>query len=125
MVPEGRRRARLDEDSIDELQFDRLDWLKTSLGVDAMGLLRGAAETLWRLRPRMLLAASDEDDLRSIAAFSKTFGYRVWRVETPYFSDANFNCRTNDIFQGLIHKAVLAIPEEVEVSLAHWPLADL
>ncbi len=113
------------ENSIDELEFDRLDWLKTNPGVDSLGLLRGAGETLWRLRPRMLLAAGDEDDLRSIAEFSRTFGYRGWRVDTPYFSEANFNCRTDDIFQGLIHKAVLAIPEEVEVSLTHWPVAEL
>ena len=113
------------EDSIDELQFDRLDWLKTNPGVDTLGILRGAGDTLWRLRPCMLLAASGEEDLESIAGFGKTFSYRMWRVDTPYFSGANFNCRTNDIFPGLTHIAALAIPEEVDASLAYRPLVEL
>ena len=88
-------------------------------------MLRGASETLWRLRPRMLLSASGEVDLGSIAEFCKSYSYRVWRIDAPFFSGANFNCRTDDIFRGLTDVAALSDPEEVEASLAYRPLAEL
>ena len=54
-------------ETLDELQLERLDWLKVDVSVAALDVLAGASETLWRLRPRLFLAAADEATLRELA----------------------------------------------------------
>jgi precorrin-6B methylase 2 len=105
-------------ETLDELRLERLDWLKSNETVSALELLDGAGETLWRLRPRLLLSVPDEAAVSEIAQRVKEFGYRCWRMATPLFNPDNFNRRENDIFSGRIGLAVLAIPEEIEVDLA-------
>jgi hypothetical protein len=104
-------------ESVDELRLERLDWLKVD---DASGVavLEGAADTLWRLRPWLFLAAADAALLGTLAERAKAFGYRCWRLETALYNAANFNCRDADIFAGRKALALLAIPEEVDVDMA-------
>jgi tetratricopeptide (TPR) repeat protein len=97
---------------IDRLDLRRLDWLKFGEGADAETILRGAARTLWDLRPRVFAAAADEQALARIAGVLRDFGYHCWRVDTPRFSAANFNRREDDMFDGGVAHAVLALPEE-------------
>ena len=108
----------LTTETIDELHLDALDWLKISEESDAFGVLAGAAETLWRLRPRLFIAATDERDVRNIADCARDYGYQCWKVETPYFNRANFNRREIDIFSGRVAHAVLAVPEEIGCDVA-------
>jgi hypothetical protein len=105
-------------ETLDELRLERLDWLKSNETVSALEVLAGAEETLWRLRPRLLLAASSEAEVNGIAERVKEYGYRCWRMATPLYSADNFNRREADIFAGRIAWSVLAIPEEIEVDLA-------
>jgi tetratricopeptide (TPR) repeat protein len=104
-------------ESVDELRLERLDWLKVD---DASGVevLEGAAETLWRLRPRLFLAAADEAMLGTLVERAKAYSYRCWRLETGLFNAANFNRRDTDIFAGRKALALLAIPEEIDVDMA-------
>jgi hypothetical protein len=104
-------------ESVDELRLERLDWLKVD---DASGVavLEGAADTLWRLRPRLFLAAADAALLGTLAERVKAFSYRCWRLETALFNAANFNRRDADIFAGRKALALLAIPEETDVDIA-------
>jgi hypothetical protein len=99
-------------DTLDDLQLQRLDWLKVSRAALAPAVLDGGAATLWRLRPRMLLDAPDESSLIALAARARNFGYRCWRMATPLFDARNYNRRTDDIFGGRMALALLAIPEE-------------
>ena len=103
-------------ETIDELRLDALHWLKINENSDAPVILDGAADTLWRLRPNLFIAAPDERAVQAIAARVSDFGYQCWKMETPYFSPENFNRRDSDIFSGRAALAVLAIPEEIEVS---------
>ncbi len=84
-------------ETLDELQLERLDWLKVASG-DALDVLAGASETLWRLRPLLFLAAADEQALREMAERAREFSYRCWRMETALFNPQNFNRRETDIF---------------------------
>jgi FkbM family methyltransferase len=104
-------------ESVDELRLERLDWLKVN---DASGVavLDGAAETLWRLRPRLFLVAADATLLGTLAERVRAFSYRCWRLDTALFNAANFNRRDADIFAGRKALALLAIPEEVDVDMA-------
>ena len=105
-------------ETLDELQLERLDWLKVNESVAALDVLAGANETLWRLRPRLFLGAADEASLRELAQRTREFSYRCWRMETPLFNPQNFNRRETDIYDGGTALALLAIPEEIEVDVA-------
>jgi FkbM family methyltransferase len=105
-------------ETLDELQLERLDWLKVDESVAALDVVGGASETLWRLRPRLFLAAADEATLRELAQRTREFSYRCWRMETALFNPQNFNRRETDIFDGGSALALLAIPEETEVDVA-------
>jgi hypothetical protein len=104
-------------ESVDELRLERLDWLKVG---DASGVavLEGAADTLWRLRPGLFIAAADEAMLGTLTELAKTFSYRCWRLETALFNTANFNRRDADIFAGSKTLALLALPEEIDTDVA-------
>ena len=78
-------------------------------------MLDGAADTLWQLRPAVLVAAGGADDLAATAARLAGFGYRCWRCEVPLADPRNFNRREDDIFGGQTALALLALPEEAEV----------
>jgi tetratricopeptide (TPR) repeat protein len=105
-------------ETLDELQLERLDWLKVDASVAALDVLSGASETLWRLRPLLFLAAADEKALAALTERTREFSYRCWRMETALFHSQNFNRRETDIFDGRIALALLAIPEEIEVDVA-------
>jgi hypothetical protein len=105
-------------ETLDELQLERLDWLKTNGSVSALEVLDGGAETLWRLRPLLFLAAQDEPALTVLVSRTQAFSYRCWRMETALFNSQNFNRRDADIFSGRTALALLAIPEEIDVDVA-------
>jgi tetratricopeptide (TPR) repeat protein len=105
-------------ETMDELQLERLDWLKLNAGARALEVLAGATETLWRLRPLLFMAAADEPTLTELAQRAQTFSYRCWRMETALFNATNFNRREADIFSGRTALALLAIPEEIDVDIA-------
>jgi tetratricopeptide (TPR) repeat protein len=105
-------------ETIDELRLDTLHWLKMNEDSDAPVILDGATDTLWRLRPNLFIAAPDEGAVHAIAAPVRDFGYQCWKMETPYFNPGNFNRRDSDIFSGRAALALLAIPEETEVTAA-------
>jgi hypothetical protein len=105
-------------ETLDDLQLERLDWLKVDVSAAALDVLAGASETLWRLRPLLFLAAPDEPGLRALTEQARDFGYRCWRMEVALFNPRNFNRREADIFAGAQATALLAIPEEIDVDIA-------
>jgi len=105
-------------ETLDELQLERLDWLKVNSSVSALDVLDGGSDTLWRLRPLLFLAAADDAALSALALRVKELGYRCWRTETALFNPDNFNRRDTDIFSGRSALALLAIPEEIDVDIA-------
>ena len=115
---DGSEEAMPTTETLDELQLERLDWLKVGASVAALDVLAGASETLWRLRPLLFLAAPDEQGLRELAERARECSYRCWRMETALFDRQNFNRREADIYNGAKALALLAIPEEIDVDIA-------
>ncbi|HLB90302.1 MAG TPA: tetratricopeptide repeat protein [Terriglobales bacterium] len=105
-------------ETLDELQLERLDWLKINEGTLALEVFDGATDTLWRLRPLLFLAAADDRGLMELARRAQAFSYRCWQMETALFNAENFNRREADIFSGRTALALLAIPEEIDVDIA-------
>lgn len=100
--------------NIDALRLDRLDLLKLGPSVAAFDVLTGAEQSLWRLRPVLFAAVTNEAESTSLAQHVKQFGYRCWRMETPLHHPNNFNRRDADVFDGRVTLALLAVPEETE-----------
>jgi tetratricopeptide (TPR) repeat protein len=104
--------------TIDEMHFERLSWIKINEGEDAAAALAGATETLWRLRPLLLVSAPSDVKLRETADVIKEISYRCWHVERALFHPQNFGKRNDDIFGGKRSSALLAIPEEIDIDIA-------
>jgi hypothetical protein len=104
--------------ALDSVALERLDCLKAGFGTDALEMLAGATETLWRLRPSLFLAAPGQQALERVRERICDFGYRCWRMEIPLFNPENFNRRELDIFEGRTTLALIAVPEEKETDLA-------
>jgi tetratricopeptide (TPR) repeat protein/precorrin-6B methylase 2 len=105
-------------ETIDQLRLRRLDWLKINVESEAMDVIGGAAETLWRLRPRLIVSLPTADALRRLCDHLREFGYRCWRLETPLFNPGNFNRHDVDVFAGRKAWTLLGIPEEIDVDVA-------
>ena len=110
--------ARYPTETLDELLLERLDLLKLRSEKVAAAILEGASVTLWRLRPVLFIAVEDPGAVTKLAAQVEAFGYRCWQMETALFNRHNFNRRDTDIFRGEAALALLAIPEEVRVTVA-------
>jgi hypothetical protein len=106
-------------ETIDELRLQKLDWLKINPSVDALTVLSGAPETLWRLRPRLFIGVSDERALQNTASLARDFGYSCWRHETRLFNPDNFNLCDSDIFNGQTALALIAMPEESSLDIPY------
>jgi hypothetical protein len=107
-----------DRETIDQLLLEKLGLLKIQEDALASDVLAGAGATLWRLRPKLFIAVSDATTLGALATQLVSFGYRCWRMETPYFNPGNFYRRDSDIFNGRTALALLALPEEFEIAVA-------
>lgn len=99
-------------DTLDDLCLERLDLLHVDGGVATSGFLDGAEETLWRLRPRVIIQLPGEAAFDDFAQRLLALGYRCWRMEVPLFAPRNFYRRTDDIFAGRRSLTLIALPEE-------------
>ena len=106
-------------ETVDALQLERLDWVKIDDGELAPSVLAGATDTLWRLRPKLLVAAVDAPTLERMADELKG----VW---LSLLAACGRRCSIQRISIGAAKaslanrsaSALLAIPEEVEVDVA-------
>jgi hypothetical protein len=105
-------------ETIDQLRLRHLDWLKITIDSEAMDVVAGAADTLWRLRPRLMVSLPAADAVSRLDESLREFGYRRWRLETPLFNSENFNRHDVDVFAGRKAWTLLAIPEEIDVDVA-------
>jgi FkbM family methyltransferase len=98
-------------ETVDTMCLERLDWLKINVCARAVDVLSGTDSTLWRLRPQVFIAAPDGPVLAGIADRMREFGYRCWRVETPYGESRGGGQADPARHMAL---ALLAVPEECE-----------
>ena len=115
-----------DDETIDELRLERLELIKINRSVDADVVLEGAAITLERLRPRVVLEVAEEAALPQLVSRLRRARYGCWKAETPMFNAANFNGADVDIFAGRTSLALLALSQDAasRSSIVGWePIA--
>lgn len=94
---------------IDGWRLGRLDVMKIGARADPGAVLRSAQETLWRLRPRIVMEADRSGGGESVL---EATGYRLHRFEFPLFEACNIAGCPDDAFPGERYATVVAIPEE-------------
>jgi Flp pilus assembly protein TadD len=104
-------------DRLDDYALARLQLLKVTEASAVLPVLAGAAETLWRLRPCLLLTADDGASTLAIRDAIRPLGFRAWRHETALYRSGNFNQRSEDIFSRKRALAVVGVPEESDAGL--------
>ena len=104
--------------SIDDLQLERLDWIKFQTERTAKAVVDDARDTLWRLRPKVFVGVRDNASAVAMAEILREFGYRCWRIEMALFNSANFARYDRDIFAGLTATGLFAFPEEFDEEFA-------
>ena len=112
-------------DTIDGLRLQRLDLLKIEEGAGAGDVLAGAAETLWRLRPRLYVGVPDAGALEHVCRQVREFGYRCWRHESALLSPVNVNRDEHEAFLGCTALALVGIPEEAQADAAFEGCTEL
>jgi tetratricopeptide (TPR) repeat protein len=123
---DGDERGRqLDVETIDDLRLARLDLIKINECGHARSLFEGASESLWRLRPSLLLTVANAATLETLADQVRSFGYRCWRMESKLFEQGNFNACPTDVFPQQRTVAIVGIPEESEIELASEECVEL
>jgi tetratricopeptide (TPR) repeat protein len=103
-------------ETIDQLRLEALHLIKINEWRRALPILEGAQETLWRLRPSVFIATQDVAELPRLADSLRDFGYVAFQATTPLFNPENFNGCELDVFGGKTRSALLAVPEELELS---------
>ena len=106
-------------DTIDNLELDRLDWLKINDSGDVDSVLEGADSTIWRSRPKLFVNV--DDDFRAHASRIAGFGYACWLHLSPVFRPRNFNRLAQPVATHRDQMAIVAIPEEVLVDVDMSP----
>jgi hypothetical protein len=104
--------------SIDDLGLTSLGLLKFNPETDAAIELAGASQTLWRLRPTVLVLAANSAEIGSAGVELFDLSYRCSTREIRLFDEQNFNKRHPDIFTGRKVYLLLALPEESDVGAA-------
>ena len=99
-------------ETLDELQLERLDWLKVNAGEAVQAILWEGSDVV-AIAAVAAAGGGKRGGANALAEQVKGYGYRCWRVETPLYDPANFNRRDDDIFGGRTALALVAIPEEI------------
>ncbi len=74
--------AREDTDTIDTLGLSRLDLVTIGDAALAATIIDGAAQTLWKVRPTLVICGASERVEQDIGRQLHGYGYRCWRVST-------------------------------------------
>jgi hypothetical protein len=105
-------------ETIDQLALERLELLKINAPALYSGVIEGAADTIWRLRPLLALTGVDPRDLAVPVQSMRDFGYRCWRMDRSHFNPNNFYGCKEDVHRGQIATTLFGIAEEKEVDMS-------
>ena len=112
----GERDGVPQHETLDDLQVERLDWLKVNGGQRALEVLAGGEETIWRLRPRVLVAMTEaEGDEALVAELQQRLldlGYVYADCAIAAIVTDNFKCRPTEWNGDQLALMFVAVPEE-------------
>jgi hypothetical protein len=102
---------------IDDLRLERLDAIKINDGSFPLDVIAGAEESMWRLRPVIMLCDVEHVQAAALLGLIRDFGYRCLERVADLFNPSNFYRREEDVFCGQKATTVLCVPEELDVGM--------
>jgi FkbM family methyltransferase len=106
--------------TLDSLNLERLDFVKIDVEGMEEAVIRGGAETLKRLKPRLYVENDGgADKIEASASLIKTIralGYRLWWHVAPLYQPGNFRGFNQNIFrQNVVSVSMLCIRDDEPV----------
>jgi hypothetical protein len=99
------------QETLDDLQLERLDWLKINGAKRALEMLARAEVTIWRLRRRILIAGHGRNvDAAELGRPLQDLGFTSTIIEIPQYNPANYGYRESSVFEDVARIALLAVP---------------
>ena len=95
--------------TIDSLQLDGLALLKVDVEGMESAVIRGAVETIRRLRPVLYLENDREAKSAELIALVQSLGYRLWWHLPPLYSPRNMRDNRIDVFPGVVSVNMLCM----------------
>lgn len=104
-------------DMVDNLRLLSLRLLKVDVGGEEEAVLRGATQTLWRMRPWLYVANRAPERSTRLIALIQSLGYRLWWHTPALFSARNFAGDPENVFGAGRLVNLLCVPEEAEMDV--------
>lgn len=108
-----RQGERVALETVDSLELPRCRLLKVDVEGMELEVLRGAADTIARLRPVLYVENDRTDRSPALLGFMRDQGYRLWWHRPALYEADNFLGRAENVFGGVGSFNVLAIPREM------------
>lgn len=116
----ARFKERVDVVTVDSLKLESCRLIKADVEGMEAAVLEGAADTIRRLRPFLLVECTG--NTRETIALLQRFGYRVWWQIASYFNQYNFFGDPENVFARFVPQAnLICAPAESKIELAHLP----
>lgn len=109
------RLVTLDED----LELERLDFMKVDVEGMELEVLRGADALLRRFRPPLYVENDRLERSPALLAHLLGLDYRVYWHTPPLFNPDNFYAETENIYPGIVSLNILCLPRELPQELPY------
>ncbi len=113
----GDRGERVRVTSIDSLNLSQLDLLKADVEGMELFCLKGATDTIRRLRPILYVENNRPHLAANLNKFMMDVGYRLWWHIPPLYESNNFKNNPQNVFPATISINVLALPNERKIEV--------
>jgi FkbM family methyltransferase len=111
--------------TIDSLSLDRCDFMKVDVEGMELDVLKGAAHTLERFRPRLYVENDRPENSPSLIRHLLALDYRLyWHFPLLYNADNYFGDR-EDIFPGIVSDNMVAVPRSGPLSIGVEGLIEI
>lgn len=104
--------------TVDRLDLPRCDLLKIDVEGMELDVLRGAAQTLARLRPVVYLENDRPENSPKLIEFLQQAGYRLYWHVPAMFDAANHYGNSTNAFPNLVSANMLGVHESVQAQIA-------
>jgi len=101
-------------DTIDTLGLTRLDLVVVSDASDAPAIIDGATQSLWVMRPSLVVCGRSDQAEQELSCRIQSYGYRCWRVAKPREGAGNLDFGARAPLADAAIRAIVAVPEERE-----------
>jgi len=104
-------------ETIDSLNLQRLRFIKIDVEGMEANVIRGAVQTIQRLRPVLYLENDQRETSGALIELMLSLNYRLWWHLPPLFNPNNFSGVRENVFGNIISVNLLCVPKEAAANI--------